>query len=80
MLTGGYPIPEPVQRLLDGVRRTCRSSVTELGTFDTATGSPGVRGPLTQDSPGKIETALRLFAEPVDAEALLAAIRVGGAP
>ena len=41
VLTGGYPIPEPVQRLLEGVPHNLPIVSTELGTFTAA--EPAVR-------------------------------------
>ena len=78
VLTGGYSPPEPVARLLDGLPQELPILITDLGTFETATALAGVRGHLTAGSQVKIDTALRVFAESVDAEALLAAVRVGG--
>lgn len=77
VLTGGYAPPESVARLLDGVPQELPIIITELGTFETATALAGVRGHLTAGSRVKIETALRVFAESVDGEAMLKAIDVG---
>ena len=78
VLTGGYVPPEPVARLLDGVPQELPIIITELGTFETATVLAGVRGRLTADSRVKLETALRVFNDSVDGDALLKAIDVGG--
>ncbi len=78
VLTGGYSPPEPVARLLDGLPQELPILITDLGTFETATVLAGVRGHLTATSSVKIETALRVFSESVDGDAMLAAIRVGG--
>lgn len=77
VLTGGYHPPEPVSRLLDGVRQDVPLIVTEHDTFATATALAAVRGRLSEHSPVKVQTALRVFAESVDEEELLAAIDVG---
>lgn len=74
VLTGGYHPPEPVSRLLDGVQQDLPMVVTDHDTFATATALAAVRGRLTESSPVKVETALRVFAESVDEEGLLAAI------
>ena len=76
VLTGGYSPPEPVARLLDGIPQELPIVLTDLGTFETATALAGVRGHLTASSAAKISTALRVFDESVDGDALLAAVRV----
>src|ERR1700712_5593686 len=78
VLTGGYEPPEPVARLLDGVQQDLPIIITDLGTFDTAMVLHSTRGQLTAGSRVKIETALRVFSESVDGDALLEAIDVGG--
>ncbi len=78
VLTGGYTPPEPVARLLDGVPQELPFLITDLGTFETATALAGVRGHLTASSRVKIQTALRVFDESVDGDAMLAAVRVAG--
>jgi phosphate acetyltransferase len=76
VLTGGYLPPEPVQALIDGVQQDLPIAVSEHDTFATATAMAGVRGRLTADSPVKVQTALRVFAESVDGNRLLAAMAV----
>jgi len=76
LLTGGYELPETIRRLTDGVRSDLPIALTDLGTFTTAERLLKVRGPMSKDSPNKIETARRLFSEQVDQAALLAAIDV----
>jgi phosphate acetyltransferase len=79
VLTGGYEIPESIRRLSLGVEQDLPVVATQLGTFDTAERLARVRGPLTKTSTNKLQTARRLFAEQVDADALLAAIKVSAA-
>jgi phosphate acetyltransferase len=76
MLTGGYKPAESVQQLIDGVQQDLPILVTPGGTFETASTLAAVRGRLTAASTGKLETALRVYGESVDTEALLAAIDV----
>ena len=76
LLTGGYPIPDSIQRLSEGVQQDLPIALTDLGTFTTAERLMRVRGPITKESSRKIETAHRVFAEQVDQAALLAAINV----
>ena len=78
LLTGGYEIPETIQRLSEGVQQDLPIAMTDLGTFTTAERLMRVRGPITKDSSRKIETAHRVFAEQVDQAALLSAIDVPG--
>ena len=74
ILTGGYEIPETILRLSEGVEQDLPIALTDDGTFATAERLSRVRGPMTSRSTKKIETARRLFADGVDAEALLSAI------
>jgi phosphate acetyltransferase len=76
LLTGGYEIPESIQRLSEGVQQDLPIAMTDLGTFTTAERVMRVRGPITKASSRKIETAHRVFSEQVDQAALLAAINV----
>ena len=76
VLTGGYAIPETIQRLSEGVQQDLPIALTSHGTFDTAERLLRVRGPMTRTSVNKIESARRSFAEQVDQAALLKAIDV----
>jgi phosphate acetyltransferase len=76
VLTGGYPLPDSIRRLAEGVEQDLPVVMTELGTYATAERLSRVRGPMTKESANKIETARRLFAEQVDQADLLAAIDV----
>jgi len=76
VLTGGYSPPEPVQQLISGSDNDLPIIVSDHGTFETAAALAAVRGRLTVHSVAKVETALRVFADNVDAEAVLAAIDV----
>ena len=71
LLTGGYPLPDTIRRLAEGVQQDLPIALTDLGTFTTAERLMRVRGPMTKDSSRKIETAHRVFAEQVDQAALL---------
>jgi phosphate acetyltransferase len=76
ILTGGYPVPETILRLIDGVGADLPIALTDLGTFETAERLARVHGPMTQSSPVKVETARRVFAEQIDSARLLHAIDV----
>ncbi len=76
VLNGGLPLPEPVQRLIDGLGVTLPIITTALDTHATSTALTNQRGRLDKDSPRKIATALALFAEHVDGDALLDRLEV----
>ena len=44
VLTGGYAIPETIQRLSEGVQQDLPIALTSHGTFDTADGCCGSAG------------------------------------
>lgn len=71
VLNGGFELPEPIQRLLAGVRSPLPIISTELGSYDTALRITRTRGKLAADSSRKRDTALSLFETHVDGEALL---------
>ena len=76
VLNGGLPLPDQVQRLLDGLGVTMPIITTALDTHATSTALTNQRGRLDKDSPRKIATALALFAEHVDGDALLDRLEV----
>jgi phosphate acetyltransferase len=80
VLTGGYLPPEPIALLLDGLDQDLPIAVSQHDTFETATLLAEVRGRLTADSAVKVQTALRVFAESVDADELRAALAVPASP
>ncbi|NUR84014.1 MAG: phosphate acetyltransferase, partial [Nonomuraea sp.] len=71
VLTGGTELPAPVERLLRGMPIPLPVIATDHDTFDTATRLSSVEGRFTPEAAGKIDTALRLFAEHVDGRQLL---------
>ncbi len=71
VLNGGFELPEPIQRLIAGVRSPLPIISTELGSYDTALRVTRTRGRLAADSSRKRDTALALFERHVDAEVLL---------
>ena len=75
ILTGGYPIPDPVVRLFDGMHLDLPIGMTELGTYTTAKRVFNTEGHFTS-SVRKVEISRRIFAERVDADALLQALEV----
>jgi phosphate acetyltransferase len=76
VLNGGIPLAPQVTTLLEGIGATTPIIATDLGTHETATALTSRRGRLTKDAPRKVATALTLFAEHVDAPALLERLEV----
>ncbi len=76
VLNGGISLAPQIGRLLEGVRTTMPIIETDLGTKDTVTSITSLRGRLDKDSPRKVATALALFAEHVDGDALLDRLQV----
>ena len=75
ILTGGYPIPENVVRLFDGMHLDLPIGMCDLGTYTTAKRVFNTEGHFTS-SVRKVEISRRIFAERVDADALLQALEV----
>ncbi|MGW6282579.1 phosphate acetyltransferase [Kribbella sp. NPDC055071] len=71
VLNGGFALPEQVQRLIEGLGVTLPILETGLDTQATSAALTAVRGRLTKDSPRKVDTALALFDQNVDGQALL---------
>jgi phosphate acetyltransferase len=79
VLNGGFELPEPVTRLLDGLDSNVPIITTDLGTYETAVRIMGTRGRLAADSQRRYDTALALFEQSVDTDELLAAFGVARA-
>ncbi|MBO0984154.1 phosphate acetyltransferase [Rathayibacter sp. SD072] len=77
ILNGGFELPEPIVRLIEGVDTPLPIIMTELGTYDTAVRVTAARGRLAADSPRKRDTSLALFEEAIDAVELLTLLDVG---
>ncbi|MEW9527765.1 phosphate acetyltransferase [Microbispora sp. NPDC049125] len=76
ILNGGMELPEPVERLLDGMDIQLPMITTEGDTFPTATRLSAAEGQFSPEAKGKIDTALGLFAEHVDTAALVRSLRI----
>ncbi|GMA19856.1 phosphate acetyltransferase [Arsenicicoccus piscis] len=74
MLNGGFELPPQVMRLIEGLSTQVPIMVTHSGTHDTAVAVAGVRGRMTPSAHRKIATAVRLFNDHVDVDALLSEI------
>lgn len=77
ILTGGYEPPETVERLVAGLSWDLPVMSTNLDTFATTTRLANVRSGLSADSPVKQQTALRIWREVMDVEALISAVDAG---
>ncbi|MGM1018120.1 MAG: phosphate acetyltransferase [Actinomycetota bacterium] len=66
ILNGPFPLPEPIDTLIDGFSSTVPIIATDLGTYDTAVRVMGARGRLAADSRRRYDTALGLFQNHVD--------------
>lgn len=76
VLNGGFDLPEPIERLLGGLRSPLPIVRTSLDTYETIVRITHARGRLAADSQRKYDTALALFERHVDADALLARLNV----
>ncbi|MCS5735646.1 phosphate acetyltransferase [Herbiconiux daphne] len=79
VLNGGFELPEPVVRLIEGLDPKIPIITTPLGTYETAVRITSTRGRLAADSQVKYDSALALFEQYVDAEQLLALLDVSRA-
>jgi phosphate acetyltransferase len=76
VVNGGLPLAPQVTRLLEGLGTTMPIVATGLGTHATTTALNSVRGRLTRTSTRKLATAIALFEEHVDGDALLDRLEV----
>jgi phosphate acetyltransferase len=74
VLNGGFEVPEPVTRLLDGLGSPLPIITTELGTYETTLRIMSTRGRLAADSQSRYDTALALFENNVDTDELRRAL------
>jgi phosphate acetyltransferase len=79
VLNGGFELPEPVMRLLDGLGSNVPIITTDLGTYETAVRIMSTRGRLAADSQRRYNTALSLFEQNIDTDELLRALGVARA-
>ncbi len=80
VLNGGFELPEPIDRLIEGIRPTLPIIVTELGSYDTAVRITRIRPRLAADSQRKLDTARAMFEENIDADELLGLLDVERTP
>ncbi|MEA5053589.1 MAG: phosphate acetyltransferase, partial [Propionicimonas sp.] len=75
ILVGGYPIPEPITKLISTVHNELPIGMTHLGTYTAAEKLFPLEGAMTA-TPRKVEIARRIFSENVDADRLLGVMQV----
>ncbi len=80
VLNGGFELPEPIDRLIEGIRPTLPIIRTELGSYDTVVRITRIRPRLAADSQRKLDTARAMFEESVDADELLGLLDVERTP
>jgi len=71
VLNGGFALPEPISRLVEGLEIHVPVLTCEAGTMATAAALSGVAPRLTRTATRKIETAVALFEQHVEGPALL---------
>ncbi|PVZ96395.1 phosphate acetyltransferase [Amnibacterium flavum] len=76
LLNGGFPLPEQIERLIEGVEVNLPIVTTPLGTYETTLRVTRARGRLAAESPAKFEQALALFERSVDRKALVDLLEV----
>jgi phosphate acetyltransferase len=76
VLNGGFPLPEAVDRLIDGLGSPLPIIATGFGTYDTAVRIMNTRGRLAADSQRRYDTALAMFEKHVDAAELTRSLGV----
>ncbi|MFI8593379.1 phosphate acetyltransferase [Microbacterium sp. NPDC078428] len=79
VLNGGFEIPDPILKLIDGLGSTVPIITTDLGTYETAVRIMNTRGRLAADSQRRYDTALALFETHVDTGELQNALGVARA-
>ncbi|KAA9131188.1 phosphate acetyltransferase [Microbacterium caowuchunii] len=70
VLNGPFPLPEDIDRLIDGLGSTLPIVATDRDTYDTAVRIMSTRGRLAADSQRRYDTARALFEMHVDADEL----------
>lgn len=70
VLNGPFPLPESIDRLIDGLDSSLPIIATDLGTYETAVHVMSTRGRLAADSQRRYDSALAMFERHVDTEEL----------
>ncbi|MFJ4164172.1 phosphate acetyltransferase [Microbacterium sp. NPDC089698] len=75
VLNGPFALPEPIERLLDGLGPRVPIIATDHGTYDTTVRIMNAPGRLSVDAPHRVGRALALFEQNVDVPDLI--VRLG---
>ncbi|GAA1852755.1 phosphate acetyltransferase [Microbacterium koreense] len=70
VLNGPFPLPDAIDRLIDGLGSALPIIATDLGTYETAVKIMSTRGRLAADSQRRYDTALAMFETHVDTQEL----------
>ena len=70
LLNGPFPLPEQIDRLMDGVASNLPVIATDEGTFETAVKVINTRGRFAAASQRRYDTALAMFEQHVDTAVL----------
>ena len=70
VLNGPFPLPDSINRLIDGLGSALPIIATDLGTYETTVRIMNTRGRLAADSLRRYDTALAMFERSVDTEEL----------
>ena len=73
-LNGPFPLPEAIERLIEGLGSSLPIISTEYGTYETALRVMRTRGRLAADSQRRYDAALALFEQHVDVDELIRAL------
>jgi len=76
VLNGPFALPEPIERLLDGLGPRVPIIATDHGTYDTTVRIMNAPGRLSVDAPHRVGRALTLFEQNVDVPELIALLGV----
>lgn len=70
VLTAGYPLEEPIVRLLQGLETVMPIIQVKSGTFETSAKAGAIKSRITPDNTKKIQLAINIFERSVDVQAL----------
>ncbi|WP_433198184.1 phosphate acetyltransferase [Nocardia sp. CA-107356] len=77
VIMNGGMLPHPaIARLMGGLKPRLPILTTDLGTYDTASAAYRTRGRMSAGSPRKVDTAIALMEQHVDASELLQRIEI----
>lgn len=74
VLNGPFPLPDTIDRLIDGLGSALPIIATDLGTYETAVHIMNTRGRLAADSQRRYDTALAMWETYVDTHELTEAL------